>query len=110
MLRLSPVVVSRARSDLAVVGAAWILLLSATSVLSATVLYADTVATGGLRETVAAQDVASRNVDVRVPHVLRREELIGGREHVADGPDIDDPVLGVARVGWIDRSLIDRRQ
>jgi hypothetical protein len=66
LLRLSPVVVSRARSDLAVVGAAWILLLSATSVLSATVLYADTVATGGLRETVAAQDVASRNVDVRV--------------------------------------------
>ncbi|HEU4672941.1 MAG TPA: ABC transporter permease [Candidatus Limnocylindrales bacterium] len=66
LLRLSRVVVTRARSDLAVVGAAWLLLLCATSVLAATVLYADTVATGGLREAVAAEDVTTRNVDVRI--------------------------------------------
>ncbi len=66
LLRLPRVVVARARSDLAVVGAAWLLLLAATSVLAATVLYADTVATGGLREAVASGDVRTRNVDVSV--------------------------------------------
>ncbi len=49
-----------------VVAAAWLLLLSATTMLSATILYADTVAVGGLRQTVGAAEPAARGVDVRV--------------------------------------------
>jgi FtsX-like permease family len=66
-------VLHRARADLPVVAAAWLLLVCATTLLAATMLYADTVATGGLQQAVAAAEPADRGVDVRLS--LRPDQL-----------------------------------
>ncbi len=58
-------VLHRARSDVLVVLAAWLLVLCATTLVAASTLYADTVATGGLRQAVAAADPATRGLGVR---------------------------------------------
>jgi hypothetical protein len=58
-------VVSRGRSDWPVILAAWLLLLCATTLLAAGVLYSDTVARGGLRQAVLAASPEDRAVLVR---------------------------------------------
>ena len=58
-------VVSRCRSDWPVILAAWLLLACATTLLSAGVLYSDTVARGGLRQAVASVPPADRAIVVR---------------------------------------------
>ena len=44
--------------------AAWVLLVAATTLLTAGTLYADAVALGGLRASVAAAPVADRSIRV----------------------------------------------
>lgn len=58
-------VANRCRSDWPVVLAAWLLLACATTLLSAGVLYSDTVARGGLREAVLSAPPEDRAVVVR---------------------------------------------
>lgn len=58
-------VVHRSRADRLVVAAAFVLLLSAVSLLTTGALYGDTVALGGLRQAVLAAPPADRSVVVR---------------------------------------------
>ena len=58
-------VVHRSRADRLVVAAAFVLLLSAVSLLATGALYGDTVALGGLRQAVLAAPPADRSVVVR---------------------------------------------
>lgn len=58
-------VVHRSRADWPVVAAAFVLLLSAVSLLATGALYGETVALGGLRQTVLAAPPADRAIVVR---------------------------------------------
>ena len=55
-------VASRCRSDWPVIVAAWLLLACATTLLSAGVLYSDTVARGGIRQAALAAPPADRAI------------------------------------------------
>jgi hypothetical protein len=59
-------VVHRARVDWPVLSAAWLLLLCATTLLSAAALYGDTVALGGIRRSIATAPPAERSLVVRM--------------------------------------------
>jgi hypothetical protein len=93
-------VLHRARADLGVVAAAWILLVCATTLLAATTLYADTVAVGGIREAVANAEPATRTVDVTLParpgDVEARDAVVRPIVASALGA-VNGPVLRVAR-------------
>jgi hypothetical protein len=60
-------VVHRSRADWPVVTAAFVLLVSAITLLATGALYGDTVALGGLRQAVLAAPPADRAVVVRMP-------------------------------------------
>ena len=59
-------VLQRARVDWPVLSAAWLLLLCATTLLSAAALYGDTVALGGIRRSIASAPPTDRSLLVRI--------------------------------------------
>ncbi len=59
-------VVNRSRADWPVVVAAWLLLVSATTLLSAGALYGEAVAVGGLHQAILAEPVADRSLVIRL--------------------------------------------
>jgi FtsX-like permease family len=83
-----------------VVAAGWLLLLCTTTTLAATVLYADTIALGGLRQAVTAADPATRGVDVRVAvdvGLLPATDALVRPQVTAALRAVDGPVVRVAR-------------
>ena len=69
-------VVRRARVDWPVLSAAWLLLLSATTLLSAAALYGDTVALGGMRRTIETAHPAERSLVVRISADSERAAML----------------------------------
>ncbi len=63
-------VLHRSRADLPVVGAAWLLLLCAITLLVAGVIYGETVANGGLRREIETSSLEDRTVVVTMSSAL----------------------------------------
>jgi hypothetical protein len=70
---LPALVIRRARADWAVLVTGWLLLACATTLLTAGVIYGNTVADSGLRRALAAQPVASRTVVLQA--AIRSERI-----------------------------------
>ena len=89
------VVLNRSLADWLIVGAAWLVIGCATTLLAIGVLYGDAVALSGLRQVIAAEPVTATSVvvDMRV----ERDELASADEAISHQ---------VRRIlGWTDGEL-----
>jgi hypothetical protein len=106
-------VLLRTRADWPVAVAAWLLLVCAATLLAAGILYADTVAVGGLRQ--ALLDAPPRDRTIAVWTLARADELAGLDTAVT--AELDETlgeaggeVALVARSSWLSVQGLDEEQ
>ena len=98
-------VVHRARADWPISLAAWLLLLSAATVVAADTLYADAVALTGLRRAVAGAPADERNVlvstDLRADEAIEVDAAV--MRHLDEALDsVDGVIVRVAGTSWLE--------